>query len=154
MGGFKLHLDEWGRLVLTDADGFQHSGVEAVRGFPVSDPRHGIALVDATGRERLWIESLDDVPEAERGLLEHELPRREFLPVLRRVLRVSGVAEPTVWHAETDRGPVQFTLNSEDDVRRLNGGQAMIVDSHGIRYLIPDVAALDATTRRVLERYL
>ena len=30
----------------------------------------------------------------------------------------------------------------------------MIVDSYGIRYLIPDVGALDAGTMRVLERYL
>ena len=31
---------------------------------------------------------------------------------------------------------------------------ALIVDSHGIRYLIPDTGALDATTRGILERYL
>jgi hypothetical protein len=154
MSGLKLHLDEWGRLVLTDAEGRQHVGVEAVRGFPISDPRYGIALVDPGGREHLWIESLDHLPESERSLLEEELSRREFLPILRRVLRVSGIAEPTVWHAETDRGSVRFTLSSEDDVRRLNGGQAMIIDSHGIRYLIRDVDALDATTRRILERYL
>jgi len=153
MGAFTLHLDEWGRLVLTD-EGRRQVGVEAVRGFPISDPGHGIALVDADGRERAWIESLDQLPEAERQLLEQELARREFIPVLRRVLRVSGVAEPTVWNAETDRGRVEFTVNNEDDVRRLNAKQALIVDSHGIRYLIPDTGALDATTRGILERYL
>jgi hypothetical protein len=30
----------------------------------------------------------------------------------------------------------------------------LITDAHGIRYLIPDVEALDAHSRRLLERYL
>jgi hypothetical protein len=125
-----------------------------VRGFPISDPRNGISLVDADGRELVWIENLDQLADGERQLLEEELSRREFIPVLRRVLRVSGVAEPTVWNAETDRGTVEFTVNNEDDVRRLNAKQAMIIDAHGVRYLIPDTGALDAATRHVLERYL
>lgn len=153
-GRFNLRLDEWGRLVLIDTEGHEYNEVEAVRGFPISDPRRGIALVDRHGRELLWIDDLDELPEAERAVLEQELPRREFLPVLRRVVSVSGVAEPTVWDIETDRGAARFTLNSEDDIRRLSDGQAMLIDAHGVRYLIPELGTLDASTRRVLERYL
>ena len=32
--------------------------------------------------------------------------------------------------------------------------RVLIVDSHGIRYLIPDYRTLDATSRRLLERYI
>ena len=154
MVDFTLRLDPWGRLVLTDAGGKEHVGVEAVRGFPISDPWHGVALVDGAGRELAWVEDLDRLPAAERALLEEELPRREFMPVMRRVLRVSGVAEPSEWEVETDRGTVKFLLNSEDDVRPLTEGRAMLIDSHGTRYLIPDLESLDPATRRVLERYL
>jgi hypothetical protein len=151
---FQLHLDAWGRLVLTETSGRQHVGVEAVRGFPISDPRRGISLLDSEGREVVWIEDLDDLPSPTRAVLEEELPRREFTPQLRRILHVSGVVEPTEWEVETDRGRTKFTLDSEDDIRRLGPDRAILTDANGIRYLIPDLASLDPHSRRALERYL
>jgi hypothetical protein len=64
------------------------------------------------------------------------------------------VSEPTEWDVETDRGLTRFILNSEDDIRRLGEGRALLVDAHGIRYLIPRLDSLDPFSRRVLERYL
>jgi hypothetical protein len=151
---FGLHHDAWGRLVLTDAAGQQHVGVEPVRAFPITDPRHGIALCDAEGHELLWIDDLDALTPPLRRFLEEDLARREFVPVVRRIVGVSAPVEPSEWEVETDRGRTRFVLNSEDDVRRLNDRRALIFDAHGIRYLIPDTAALDATSRRLLERYL
>jgi hypothetical protein len=151
---FHLHHDAWGRLVLTEADGRVYAGVEPVRAFPVSDPAHGIAVVDAEGHEVVWIDDLDALPAAVRAVLEEEFRRREFVPVLRRVVRVSAPVEPSEWEVETDRGPARFTLNSEDDVRRLGEHRALVIDAHGVRYLIPDLRTLDAASRHALERYL
>src|SRR5689334_2595100 len=89
--GFRLHHDAWGQLVLTDAEGRQHAGVEPVRAFPLSSPRHGVSVCDAEGRELFWLDDLDDLPVVERKVLENELARREFVPVLRRILFVSAV---------------------------------------------------------------
>jgi hypothetical protein len=149
-----LHRDGRGRLVYTDADGRQHVGVEPVRAFPISAPRQGVALCDATGRELLWIERLDDLPPGPRATLEEELAQREFVPVLLRVVRISAPAEPSEWEVETDRGPTRFVLNSEDDVHSLDGHRALVKDAQGLRYLIPDLRRLDANSRRLLERYL
>ena len=55
---FGLVRDAWGRLVLIDADGRRHVGVEPVRAFPISDPRGWISLCDIHGRELLSIEPL------------------------------------------------------------------------------------------------
>ena len=151
---FTLHYDAWGRLVLTDADGRQHVGVEPVRAFPISDPCHGLALLSPEGRELAWIDSLDDLPPPVRRVLEEDLARREFLPVIRRILKVSAPVEPSEWEVETDRGRTRFVLNSEDDIRPLSDSRALVLDARGIRYLIPDVRRLDATSRRLLERYL
>ena len=79
--------------------------------------------------------------------------RREFVPVVRRILSVSAV-EPSEWRVETDRGPTRFLLNSEDDVCPLDDHRALVTDANGIRYLIPDLRQLDATSRRLLERFL
>src|SRR5437764_1332377 len=104
-GPFGLHRDAWGRLVLTDADGRQHAGIEPVRAFPLSDPAGPVAVCDAEGREVAWVESLAAVPAPVRQLLEEELARREFVPVIRRIVSVKPAAEPSEWHVETDRGP-------------------------------------------------
>jgi hypothetical protein len=151
---FKLHHDAWGRLVLTDAQGREHVGAEPVRTFPITDPRHGISICDADGNEIVWLESLDDAPTSERQILDDELSRRHFLPVIIRVVEIEGASEPTLWLVETDRGAARFTLKSEEDVRRVAGHRVLIVDAHGVRYLIPDLRQLDAASRRILERYI
>ena len=151
---FELSHDAWGRLVLTDAEGRQHTGVEPVRAFPLSDPRHGIALCDARGQEIIWIDDLAELSAPLARQIEEELARREFVPSILRVLRVSAPVEPSEWEVETDRGRTRFLLNNEDDVHRLDEHRALITDAQGIRYLIADTQQLDAVSRRLLERYL
>jgi hypothetical protein len=151
---FGLRHDAWGQLVLIDADGRQHTGVEVVRAFPLSDPRHGIAICDARGRELVWLDDLDALPLPSAQQIEEELAKREFVPIIRRILTVSAPVEPSEWEVETDRGRTSFVLNSEDDVHELDEYRALITDAHGIRYLIADVERLDASSRRLLERYL
>ena len=55
---FGLSIDAWGRLVLSDADGRRHVGVEPVRAFPLTVAGHWIALVDEKGREVVMVEDL------------------------------------------------------------------------------------------------
>jgi len=151
---FQLDRDAWGRPVLTDAQGRQFAGVEVMRAFPITDPRRAVSLCDADGNEILWIDSLDDLPAPLRHMLEEELDRRHFLPRIRRIVRIDGISEPASWEVETDRGFTTFQLRSDEDVRRLTGNRVLVVDSHAIRYLIPDVAALDSVSRRLLARYV
>ena len=150
---FSLERDPWGQLILTDADGQRHEGVTPIRAFPISDVTRWVSLCDARGHEIVCIENLGDVPSAVRAILEEELSRREFIP---RILRIFSATteEPSQWKVQTDRGPTTFQINSEDDVRRLEPHQASILDSHGVRFLIPDVRRLDATSRRLLDHFL
>jgi len=120
----------------------------------MSDPAHGIAICDAAGHELVFIDEPAALPPEVRALIEEELDRREFLPRIARILSVRGETDPTHWRVVTDRGTTQFDVEGEDAVRRFGTGQAMIIDTHGIRYLVPDVQRLDASSRRLLERYL
>lgn len=151
---FTLHHDAWGRLVLTEANGQQHIGVEAARAFPLSAPGRGISITDPEGRELLWIEELSALPSESRQKLEEHLERRAFVPVIRQVLSISAAVEPSDWVVETDRGRTRFTLKSEDDVQYPSDHAALVTDAHGIRYLIPDVRRLDSTSRGLVERFL
>ncbi|HWA98023.1 MAG TPA: DUF1854 domain-containing protein [Pirellulales bacterium] len=154
MRAFGLQHDAWGRLVLIDAEGERHVGVEPVRAFPISDPQHWISIVDSDGRELVSIETLDQLPTATRKVLEEDLVRREFVPVIVRIERVSSGSDPSEWHVTTDRGATRFLVKSEEDIRRLGPSRVLIIDDHGVRYSIPDVGRLDAASRRLLERYL
>jgi hypothetical protein len=150
----RLGHDPFGRLVLTDPDGQTHVGLTPVRGFPFSAPTEWISLCDADGHEVVSVADIRQLPPEPRALLEAELARREFIPVIRRIHRVSPGAEPTDWHVETDRGETRFQLTSEDHIRRLDSNRALITDSHGVRYQIPNLTTLDPQTRRILRRYL
>lgn len=151
---FKLRQDWRQRLVLIDADGELYEDVEPVRAFPLSDPGHSVSICNRDGREIVFIDSLDDLDPETREILEKELGRREFVPVILRILNTPPETEPSVWQVETDRGVTTFEVESEDSVHRREPAQVSIVDSRGIRYLIPDTRKLDAHSRRVLGRFL
>ena len=151
---FELRRDAFGRLVLTDAQGAEHVGVLAVRAFPIHAADEGIALVDGDGHELAWVPCLDQLDEPRRALLAEALEQREFMPELRRVHGVSSFATPSTWDVDTDRGRTQFVLKGEEDIRRLTPPALLIADTHGIHYLIRDRGALDAQSRKFLDRFL
>lgn len=153
-GEFDLANDPWGRLVLIDSQGMRHEGVEPVRAFPLSDPDRWVAICDAMGAELAFIEDLKQLSPAVREVLDEALARRDFVPVVERIVRVAVDADPSEWEVITDRGITRFLLTSDDGLRRLGPFEAMLIDTHGTRYLIADIRRLDAASRRLLERFL
>jgi hypothetical protein len=146
-----LELDAFGRLLL---DG---EAVTPVRAHPISAPEEGVSLTGADGHERAWIAHLADLPDAQQGLLREALAARELHPQLLRLVAVSTFSTPSLWTVETDHGPLQFHLKSEEDIRRLGGpgeGRLLITTSHNLQLHVPDRWALDRHSRRLLERFL
>jgi len=154
MMNIQLERDPFGRLVLIDAEGQRHIGVVPVRAFPLTAPEDGISLVGPDGRERVWIDRLDQLPDSARVLLGQELAPRDFAPTLQRLHKVSSFGVPSTWTVSTDRGETQFVLKAEEDIRRLEGGALLIASAHGVQFRIPDVKALDRGSRKLLERFL
>ena len=151
----QLQRDGHGRLVLTLADGSEHAGVQPVRAFPIGAPDVGISLLGHDGHERLWVDSLADLPASVRALVEEELAVREFSPEITRIASVSSFSTPSIWHVATDRGETQLTLKAEEDIRRLAGRTRLLIASaEGVQYRIADSGALDRHSRRLLERFL
>lgn len=150
----KLQRDDFGRLVFTGADGMAHMGVVPVRAFPIAAPGEGLSLLSAEGHELAWVERLDDLPVAERGLIEEQLAEREFVPEIRRLLAVSSFSTPSTWRVDTDRGETRFVLKGEEDIRRIGRTQLLIADSQGLQFVVRDFLALDRHSKRLLERFL
>lgn len=151
---YQLSRNTFGRLVFTELSGLVQESVVPVRSFPITDPDQGIALIDAHGHELAWIDRLADLPQEYRTLIESELANREFIPEIKRLLKVSGFVTPSTWQVETDRGEATFILKGEEDIRRLTVSSLMITDSHGIYFLIRDRLALDRHSRKLLDHFL
>lgn len=151
---FQLERDAHGRLVLTDAGGVRHVGVQPVRAFPLSAPDEGLSLVSAEGVELAWIDRPQTLPTAQRAMLDEELAQREFVPEILRLRSVSTFSTPSTWEVDTDRGPTRLVLKGEDDIRRLTDGALLIADRQGLPFFVKDRFALDRGSRRLLERFL
>ena len=155
---FTLTRNAFGKLIYTGADGTTHEGVTPVRAFALTAPDYGLSLISAEGKELQWIDRLEDLPESERLLIVDELAQREFMPVIQRIVAVGSFATPSTWQVETDRGPAELILKSEDDIRRLRGTRypqgLLIADSNGIQFMIHDRSALDAQSQKILKRFL
>ena len=151
---FQLRRDAFGKLVLTNAEGEEFVGVAPVRSFPVQAPNRGISLVRDGGKEVAWIDDLDAVPDAIRQLVTEELEGREFMPEILQIKSVSSFATPSTWHVATDRGDTEFVLKGEEDIRRLGAYSLLIMDSHGIHFLIRDMFGIDKGSRKILDRFL
>ena len=151
---FQLMRKPSGRLLFSGADGQEHDGVLPVRAFPLTAPDDGISLVSVDGRELLWIDRLQDLPDYARALLQDELALRDFMPEITRLVSVSSFGTPSVWTVETDRGDTSFVLKGEEDIRRLKSSALLIGSSEGVQYSIADMTALDRDSRRLLERFL
>ena len=151
---FRLERDEFGRLVLTTADGERHAGVAPVRAFPVQAPDEGISLMTGDGHEVAWIPSPAALAPQLRALLVEELQGREFMPEIRAIRSVSSYATPSTWQVSTDRGDTSFVLRGEEDIRRIGQDTLLIADSHGIHFLLRYLHGLDRQSRKILDRFL
>lgn len=151
---FSLLRNNFGQLVLSRPDAESVEQVVPVRAFPIQAPADGIALVTMDGREAAWIDQLSDLSAAQRSLVEEELAAREFMPEISQIESVSSYAVPCTWYVTTDRGATQFVLRVEEDIRRVGEHTLLVTDSHGIHFLIRDVARLNKLSRKILDRFL
>ena len=150
-----LQRDPFGRLTLTTPEGQRHEGVVPVRAFPIQAPEVGISIVNTDGEEVAWVDQLVELAQPAQSLIREELVGREFMPVLQEILSVSSFSTPCTWSVKTDRGPTEFVLRGDEDIRRIgtNGG-LLISDNHGIQYHVHDQYALNAHSKKILDRFL
>jgi hypothetical protein len=152
---FTLERTPFGKLVLTNEAGEVFEGVVPVRAFPIQSPDNGISLVSTDGKEVAWVDLLADVAQPAQDLIRAELSTREFMPVVTRIVSVTSYSTPCTWAVETDRGNTEFVLRGDEDIRRIGKENGLLIaDAHGIQYLVRDQFALDAHSKKILDRFM
>lgn len=150
----ELRLSDQSALTLVLADGAEHHDVQTIRCFPLTDPDRWLSICDGHGHELACIVEPSQLSETSRSALAAYRKQLEFQPIVERIHRIEHGPNAVTWTVDTDRGAHTIVVKSDDDVRRLADRQVQIIDTHGIRFRIPDAARLDAASRHLLERYL
>jgi len=151
---FRFSRDEWNHLKLTDKAGREFLDVSVIPLFPISASKQWVSIVSAEGEEIACLDSLDRLSANNLLMLEEELALREFVPIIQKVVSVSGIMEPCEWFVETNHGPTSFVLKTEEDVRRVSSKAVNIIDANGIRYRVDDIKKLDKRSRSFVEWYV
>jgi len=128
-----------------------------LRACPLRDPDRYISIreADPNGKEVGLLHRWRQLDRESRELVQAELDRRYLYPVLRRIVSSKHVFGVTICVFETDRGVREVTLRDiRDNVIYLGSSRILITDAEGNRYDIPDVDALDATSRALLTQIL
>ena len=152
---FTLERDAFGKLVLTSLSGVRFEGVVPIRAFPIQAPEDGISMVNLDGEEVGWVDDLGDVPEPAQSLIRQDLGAREFMPIISSIDAVTSFSTPCTWTVQTDRGTTDFVLRGDEDIRCIGKDNALLIaDTHGIQYLVRDQLALNAHSKKILDRFL
>ena len=89
---------------LTLQDDRSWSKVSVARAFPLSDPKHYIGFLDGAGKDVGLLHDPDQLDPESRKLVEEELEKRYFVPIVERVSSVKEEFGTIYWTVETDRG--------------------------------------------------
>ena len=123
------------------------------RAFPLSNPKTYISIQDAGGNEIGMLPSMDGLDEDSRVVMEAELDRRYFAPMISKIDNLKQDAG--MWHftVQTQRGKAQFYVrNWRDSAYETAAGRWQIQSVDGLRYTIPDLNSIDARSQDLLEQ--
>jgi hypothetical protein len=129
--------------------------VQIARAFPLSDPDHYIGLRDEKDKDIGMLPSLAGLDADSRRIVDEELHRRYFLPVIQHVVSVKEEYGTITFDVETDKGRRLFYVqNIRESVQDLPPHRLLITDRDGNRYEFPDTTLLTGKTYTVLQRVL
>ena len=125
------------------------------RQFPFELLWEFISVLDDSQQEIGIIRRLDDFSDEMRTLLETELRRRYYAPVILGIKQVKERYGFSYWKVTTAEGEVSFTLHDTfRSIIRAGDQRLILLDVDGNRFEIPNVEQLDRKSYKKIELYL
>lgn len=138
-------------LLQVQIGGQEYEDVRIRRAFPLDLPERFIGLFEPDGTEVGLLESAEGLDSQSRQVLDEELERTYFLPVITEVNTIGE--EFGVVHAEveTTSGPRHIEIRGiRSHIRLLSRRRALIEDATGNRYELRDYHLLSKHVREIL----
>ena len=142
-------------LLFVSVDGKEPRCVHLCRQFPFDMLWEFISVLDDERTEIGIIRDLSLFEGESHDLLQSELSRRYYAPVIKRIHSVKERYGFSYWRVTTEEGNVSFTLHDTfRSIIRAGEHRLIIIDVNGNRFEIPDVEALDRKSYKKIELYL
>lgn len=127
--------------------------------FPVSDKVEFLSVRDATDEtnpELGIIEDWSQLQPQDREAIAAELGLHYFVPQVKQVFDVKEELGFLYWAVQTDKGRKDFVMRNSviHYAREVAPGHWLLIDVNEARYEIPDVAALDGPSQKLVQRFL
>lgn len=122
---------------------------------PLSNPTSYISLaVDEDTEIGILVDPLQLDPESLK-ILQAELDKRYFTPVIQKVYRVKEQFGIHEWEVQTERGKATFSVRGlNQNIKQVPPARLFVTDVRGNRYDIPDYRKLDAESFQQIQRHL
>ena len=129
--------------------------MSVARAFPLSDPEHYIGFLDGAGKDVGILHDPGLLDPESRKVVEEELEKRYFVPIVERVTGVKEEFGTIYWTVETDRGTKEIVVrNLRDNIQELSQSRIIITDADGNRFEFPDTNKLDNKSLGIIMRNL
>lgn len=141
-----------GFLSLKLSNGEFYNRVNLYRAFPLSKPDEFISVRDVDDEEIGIIRYLDDVDNPTRELINIELDRRYFSPVVEEILSLKDEYGHVYMTIITNSGQREITVPmGSSNIIKLKNNRIILLDIDGNRYDIVDYKKLDSKSIKLLE---
>ena len=145
-------------LELRIEGGQAYPRVWVYRSYPLSHKDEFLSVRDATRHDLPEIGLIRDLgkfPAEARELINAELEKRYFVPLITTIVALREARDRLEWDVETTKGRRQFTVrNPFDNIRSLGKNRLLITDTHNCRYELRDYHALPDRLKNALSKYI
>ena len=132
------------------SEGRKLSGVKVILMAPLSDP-DAVGSVVSEGKEIAVLAGLTRLSPASKKALETGKLEQYLTPRIVKVLALDYQFGAVYWKVETDRGAREFVIKGlSQHVRWLSDTRLLLTDVDGNRFEIPDLDALDESSRNLV----
>ena len=135
------------------ADEFSILAARIRRVFPLSHSDGFYSIQDGAGKEVGILKSLSDLDKGSRAILEKELARRYFTPLIESIESLRQDGGMWKFNVRTQRGPAQFYVrNWRDSSHEISHMRFQILSVDGQRFEIRDYTQLDERSKSLLDQ--
>jgi hypothetical protein len=140
------------RLRVTIAGDRSYPTVKPVWASPIKFPGQYLALLDAKDNEIVTVKDPKTLSPESWAAVETELKRRYLTSTVLSIERAKVEFGATYWHVTTNRGEKDFVTQSlQENAQWMGESHLLLIDVDGNRFEIPDIDALDARSRQILD---
>jgi len=151
------------QIKLTQEEGAFHLRIEILddqcilsgrikRIFPLSSANEYFSVQNSDDEEVAILRSLNGLDPESRALVDKELDRRYFSPLITKINSVKQVPGMWSFDVETNRGPIVFHVrNWRENSYEVETNRWHITSVDGQRFEILDLDALDKPSQKLVE---